>query len=99
MKRYISNRVNSSSKSETIDNLVNEAVRLYMREDYDYVESLARRGEKPESAYNNTEEEIKFLENAGIFTDTPYDIKLEVVKQYLARINQIDEDLWNKYNS
>ena len=90
----------STPNSESIDNLVNEAVRLYIQEDYSYVESLVRIGEKPESAYNNPEEEIKFLENVGIVTkDTPYGIKLEVAKQSLARIKQIDEDLWNKYNS
>jgi hypothetical protein len=82
-----------------IDNLVTKIIQIYHEEDYDYVVSLAKKGQRAEAGIRTIEDEIEFIESNNLNSEglSHDDLKI-VAKIVMDKIWDIDNDVYYKYN-
>jgi len=86
-------------KKLTVKDLVNKVIAIYMKEDYDYVITLAKRGEKPVSGVSTINERIEFIKNNNLIPDgSMTDIELSTAAKLIHdEITKLDNEIYSKY--
>lgn len=97
MKRL--KRCSDINDKSGINNLVNNIIQIYYENDYDYVVSLSKKGEKPETNIKTIEDEIKFIETNNLNSENLSYEDLEIAADIIRnKIYDIDNEIYLKYN-
>lgn len=84
-------------KNKTINKVVETLIDIYMKEDYDYMVSLAIKGERSEGTYT-LEEEIDFIKRNDLGDGLSDEDICKVAEIVVPRIKAIDAEAFIKYN-
>lgn len=81
----------ATEQNVRIEKVVSKVVRIYMKEDYEYVVSLVRSGKTAEKAVSTVDEEMEFIKRNGLDMGLSDEDLRVASEEILERIADIDK--------